>query len=136
MNEEQYEHRFRGRWKYDTKRKERDRVFSGVFMLIVGGILLLKTSHLILFPAWFFDWPTILLALGLFTGVKHRFRGGAWFMLMLIGGLYLFDRMNPGLNMERFIWPLIIIAVGLLFIFKPKKIIRPEENRSVLTPET
>ncbi|HWJ26705.1 MAG TPA: DUF5668 domain-containing protein [Flavisolibacter sp.] len=128
MNEDRYEHRFNRRWEYNSRKKEKDRVFGGIFLLIVGCILLLKTSHLILFPSWFFDWPTILIALGLFTGIKHHFRGGAWLILILIGGLYLADRVNPGLNLGRFIWPLVIIAMGLLFIFKPKRIYRPEEK--------
>lgn len=134
MNEEQYEHRFRSRWNYNTRRKERDRVFSGIFLLIVGGVLLLKTAHWVLFPSWFFDWPTILIALGLFTGVKHRFRGGAWFILLLIGGLFLADRVNPGLNIDRYIWPLVIISMGILFIFKPKRIIRPDSNSNMPEP--
>ncbi|MFL5788568.1 MAG: LiaF transmembrane domain-containing protein, partial [Flavisolibacter sp.] len=103
------------------KRTHRGRIWAGMFLLIIGGLLLLKSMNYILFPAWIFTWPVILIAIGLFSGVQHGFRGGFWLIMILIGGLFLLNDINPTLQLRRYIGPLAIIAIGLVFILKPRR---------------
>ena len=63
----------------------------------------------------------ISLALGFFIGLRHGFRGITWFILMLIGGVFLFDHLNPDISMRCYIWPLALIIIGLFFIVRPKR---------------
>jgi len=54
------------------------RMWTGVF-IIGAGILLLINKMGVAFPAWFFDWPMILIAIGLLSGLQNNFRNRGWF---------------------------------------------------------
>ena len=94
------------------------RIWAGLFLLLVGGVLLLDQMGFPL-PDWLFNWHVLLLAIGLFVGLRHGFRGGAWLILILIGGALMYQDYNPTVNLHRFIWPGILIFIGLLFILRP-----------------
>ena len=121
MNEDQFKQEIHERWGHYDRRRGHGRVWTGLFLLLVGGLLLLKTANVLLFPAWFFTWPVLLIAIGLFSGLKHRFRGPLWIILIIIGSFSLADRIDPTLNMDRYNWPIILIAIGLGFILRPKR---------------
>jgi len=97
------------------------RVFGGLFLLVLGAIFFLKQADFIFFPGWLFSWPMILIAVGIFTGLKHNFRGAGWLIPIVIGGIFLIDRMNLGLDLHRFIVPAILICIGLTLILRPKR---------------
>ena len=120
MNED-FKNEVERRWGRHQRRSRRGRVWAGFFLLLVGGLLLLKTLNILFFPAWFFTWPVFLVAIGLFIGAKHGFRGGFWLIPILIGALLFANQANPSLRLDRFIAPFIIIAIGLVFIFRPKR---------------
>jgi len=117
MNEE-FKSEIERKW---GKRRSENRILAGLMLLIVGGLLLLNALHIILFPSWFFTWPMVLIAIGLFSGLRHNFKGGFWIILLLFGVFSLADDINPSLNLDRFIAPFIIIAIGMLFILRPKR---------------
>lgn len=89
-------------------------------MLIVGAVLLLKVSGAVLFPGWFFTWPVLLIAIGLFSGIKHRFRRIGWLIPVVIGGVFLLDELSPALTFRPYVWPVLLIGAGLFIIFRPK----------------
>ena len=95
-------------------------IWTGVFIVLIGVAALLKASltHL---PDWLFSWPTFLIALGFFIGLRHGFRGVAWFILMMVGGVLLFDQLNPDISMRRYILPLVMIVIGFFFIIRPRR---------------
>lgn len=95
------------------------RVWTGIFILLIGLAALLKAS-IPLFPDWVFSWQMLLVALGMFIGVRHNFRGVAWFILMLIGGVFLLTDIYPEFNLRRYMWPFALIAVGLFIIMRPR----------------
>ena len=71
------------------------------------------------------SWAVLLIAMGLFIGIRHNFRSPAWFILMVVGGVVLiksdeFARYFPGLNVNH-IWPLALIILGLFFILRPHR---------------
>jgi len=94
-------------------------IWAGVFVVLIGIVLLLKQQGII-FPYWLFTWPVLLIVLGVYIGLKHSFRGGAWLALILVGTAFLMDDVMPGLSIGNYIWPLAIICVGLLLIFRPR----------------
>jgi predicted membrane protein len=98
----------------------RSRVWIGLLLLIIGAVALLKVA-LFPIPEWVYDWPMILIALGLFLGIGHGFRGGVWFVLMLVGGAFLVRNNFPDLIMYKYIWPAALIILGLFFILKPRR---------------
>jgi predicted membrane protein len=94
------------------------RVWAGLFLLLVGGVLLLDQMGFP-FPDWLFSWHVLLIVVGLFLGFRHNFRGGAWIIMIMVGAFYLVQDYYPELPVHRFIWPAVLIGVGLLFILRP-----------------
>ncbi|MBS1567106.1 MAG: hypothetical protein JST39_22175, partial [Bacteroidetes bacterium] len=96
------------------------RVFGGLFLLVIGGVFLMREMKIFLFPDWLFTWPMILIAVGVFSAIKHGFRGGGWAILLLVGVFFLLDEANPGIGVHRFLVPFIIICVGLAMLMRPR----------------
>lgn len=96
------------------------RVYGGLFLLAIGAIFFLKQADFFFFPNWLFSWPMILIAVGVYTGLKHNFRGAGWLIPMVIGVIFLIDRFDMGFNLHRFIFPAILICIGLTLILRPK----------------
>ncbi len=95
-------------------------IWTGVFILLIGVAALIKATVTDL-PDWVFSWQTFLIALGFFIGIKHGFKGGAWFILILIGGAFLLRDFYPELTIRRYIWPAVLITVGGFLILRPRR---------------
>ena len=115
-------HRFRDeiRERYQGRYSGSSRVWMGLIFLLIGIAAILKLEF---FPeiAWLYDWPVILIILGLFIGIRHNFRHASWFILMLIGGVFLVKHNFPDLIMYKYLWPAALIALGIFFILKPRR---------------
>ena len=121
---------FRDRWE-DRRRRWKERrerrgvsgdshMWTGVFILLIGVAALIRTTVEGI-PVWVFSWPMFLVALGLFIGMKHGFRGGAWFILMLVGGAFLYNKINPDIAIRQYIWPAALILIGGMLILRPRR---------------
>jgi len=97
----------------------RGHIWAGFFLLIIGAFLLMRAGGVFL-PDWLFTWPVLLIAIGIFIGLKHQFRHGGWIIPILIGSIFLIDRELTTVNLRPFIAPIIIISIGLFFILRPK----------------
>lgn len=97
------------------------RKWAGVILLIVGGLIFAKQMGIAFFPHWLFTWPMILIAVGIFVGIKHKFRGPGWLIMIVIGSIFLWDREVADINLKPFLIPAIIVAIGLSMIFRPTK---------------
>lgn len=100
--------------------RRNERVSGGIVLLLVGAVLLARQMGAPL-PDWLFTWPMILIAVGLYTGIKLRFRNPGWLIPTFIGGIFLADQMLPGINLKPYVLPIILIGLGLLFISRPRK---------------
>ena len=99
------------------------RVFAGLIILAVGTIWLLAKIGIPL-PAWIYNWELIPITIGLYFGAKNSFRGFGWTIPVLIGFLFLLDDLFPQLNIPNyraFIWPALVIIIGLAMILNPKR---------------
>jgi len=109
------------RWEARCEYKSgKSHIWTGVFILLIGVAALVRVTNPEL-PGWWFSWKTFLVALGLFIGLKHRFKGGAWFILMLVGGAFLAAELYPHISIRRYIWPALLIIVGAYLIFRPRR---------------
>lgn len=99
-------------------RRRGGRIWAGLLLLLVGGVLLLDQMNFPL-PDWLFNWHVLLIVIGLFLGLRHNFRGGAWFIMIVIGGFFLLQDYYPDTHIHRFIWPSVLILVGLMVILRP-----------------
>ncbi|CAN5491279.1 hypothetical protein BH10BAC2_BH10BAC2_12170 [soil metagenome] len=103
-----------------NEEKHRDgKVVIGVFFLIIGALLLAYKMGAGV-PGWLFTWPCILIAVGIFSGVKHRFENFSWLVMVGIGGLFLINNEFVDLNLQEYILPIVFIGAGILFITRPK----------------
>jgi hypothetical protein len=100
--------------------RQRNRVWAGLFLLFVGAVFLLREVDYLFFPGWLFSWPMILIAVGIFTALKHGFRNPGWLVLLVIGTIFLLREIVPSLHADRFIVPAVIISVGLVLIFRAR----------------
>ena len=91
------------------------RIWAGLFLLLVGGVLLLDQLGFPL-PDWLFSWHILLIAIGLFIGFRSHFRNFAWLILIMIGGAYTIQDYYHNIQLERFILPGVLILVGFAFI--------------------
>ncbi len=98
-----------------VRRPGHSHVWAGLFILAIGVVLLMQPLGVAM-PAWLFTWPILLIVIGLYVGLKHRFSNFSWAVIVLIGIALLLDQEIPGLKISQFIWPVVIIAIGLLII--------------------
>jgi len=129
------------RAKWEARRSEfhhgNGHIWTGALLLIIGGVALAKSLGVAM-PEWLFTWQMLLIVIGLFIGLKKGFRGG-WFVPVIIGGAFLLNEYVWHGQMYKHLWPLILIVVGLAFVFKPKKKnwhCYDEKKNTAMTTET
>lgn len=98
----------------------RGRVWAGLIVIAVGSIFLARQMDVPI-PSWVISWPSFFIVLGLFIGAKHAFRDWGWIILVLIGTtLHALRFVDQDFEYHKLIWPLVIIAAGIIIIFKPR----------------
>lgn len=110
----------RREWRRSRRNYQGNRVFTGVFLLVAGAVLFLQNFNTGL-PGWLFTWQMFLIGLGIFLGLRHNFKGPAWFILILIGAFSLQDEVFPDISLKQFTWPVILAVLGVYFILRPQR---------------
>jgi len=95
-------------------------IWTGAFLLVIGSVALAKSFGADL-PAWLFTWQMLVIAIGLFIGFRHGFRSAGWFIPVLIGGAFLANEYFLDGQLRKHLWPLILIAIGIIFILRPRR---------------
>jgi predicted membrane protein len=103
----------KNKWKHLHSTK--GRILSGILVVIVGAVLLLKQFGFA-FPEWLFTWEMLIIVIGLYIGIKHDFKHMGWLILVLIGCVLLIDDILPETHLENYIWPVVIIFIGIAMI--------------------
>jgi len=105
---------------YHDQTHPHSHVWTGLFLLAIGGLSLAK-SFGAPFPPWVFTWQMLLIGIGLFVGFRKGFSNGGWFVPVLIGGAFLLNDYFLDGDLRRHMWPLILIVIGVFFIFRPRR---------------
>ncbi|MCX6240868.1 MAG: DUF5668 domain-containing protein [Bacteroidetes bacterium] len=105
------------KFRYDSHRKKG---ILGIIVILAGMSLLLFNTGIV--PDYFrhiiISWPMLLLAIGVISliGAENRVPG---IILILIGGFFLFPRVfDLDINFAHLFWPLILICIGVLILFR------------------
>ncbi|MBB6609858.1 hypothetical protein H7F15_02300 [Pontibacter sp. Tf4] len=106
-------------WKNRTDNRN-GRVMAGLLLIGIGLVLLASKMNLIFLPNWLFSWPMIPILVGLFIGFKHSFRNPAWILPVALGLIFLIDRFVPGISFKNYLWPVVVIVIGLWVMLKPR----------------
>ena len=114
----------KNRWeqRWEKRMEHRDgngHVWTGIFLLAIGGLALARSMGVPV-PVWLFSWQMLLIAIGLFIGFRKGFRDGGWFVPVIVGGFFLVNEFVLQGELRRHIWPMILIVIGALFIFRPR----------------
>ena len=102
MNTERLEERMEDKYERRGIKSDKGHLWTGAALLIIGGLFLAREAG-ILFPRWFFTWPMILVGIGLFTGIRHRFNNPVPFILLIIGGIFLADEISPDFTLKQYV---------------------------------
>jgi predicted membrane protein len=100
-------------------RKGHSRISTGLILVLIGALLIIQRMGTV-FPTWFFTWQVLLIGLGIFFGLSKNFRGNTWFVLILIGGIFLAADLYPEWNLHHYTGPIILIIIGLTFVLRPR----------------
>ena len=100
----------------DIKNGRGGQILLGVFLLTIGALAIARET-IQNFPTWIFSWQMLLIAIGIFVGMRHGFRGLGWLVPITIGGIFLIDEFLPDLHWKPFSWPIVFIALGIIIIF-------------------
>ena len=107
------------RWGGNPRMRNTGKILTGLFIVGIGIVLLLRQSGMNV-PFWLFTWPCILIGVGILGGIKNSFRPGGWLIVLIVGCVFLADRLNPGMSIQHYAWPVLLIAMGFWIMVKPK----------------
>jgi predicted membrane protein len=94
----------------------------GFILLLIGAFFLLRNLDLNI-PLWVTSWQIVLIGIGLIIWIYSSFKNNGGLVMMLVGGIFLMkDLFSWSYDVSRFIWPVAMIAFGLYFIFRKKKV--------------
>jgi len=100
-----------------SRKFTRGKVAIGSFLLIIGSLLLLKQQGLNL-PSWLTTWPTALIGAGIVSGIIHRFQRPGAYIAILVGTVFLTDKLVPGHQIHELLFPLLITTLGIVLIVR------------------
>lgn len=119
------------------KKKLSNSFWVGIIIISVGSFILLDRMDVVLFPGWLINWWTFLIVLGVITGINKNFKGISWLVLILVGSFFLLDHV-PGLDLDlgNYMFPIIVIVVGLLIVFRSAMFRTSGDWRSMWTGDS
>ena len=113
---------YRGDFKKYREERQKNRVFFGIAIALVGIALMLHTMGIL---SWFnleYSWPVVLIIIGILIGIKSGFRRNSWWILIVVGIANLTPQfMIMGKPSTHYIWPAVVIMVGLAIALRPRK---------------
>src|SRR5690349_21332786 len=96
------------------------RNMAGIVIVGLGTILLANKLGAEL-PNWIHSWEMFLIAIGVFVGFRSSFKNPALMIPLAICSFLLLDHYFLDFSIHEYIWPMVVIIIGLVMIFKPKK---------------
>src|SRR5690606_19681137 len=95
------------------------RIAVGALIILIGVLILSKRLGLFILP--FHIWPLVLIAIGIYSGVKHQFRNfGSW-VLVSLGVLFALPKFWVlGVVSTHLAAPVILVLLGIYLIVTPR----------------
>jgi len=101
----------------NTPKHRNAKIGMGLILITFGSLLMGRNLGLEI-PFWLTSWPVLLIAIGIFSGIKHQFKKPGSYILILIGTVFLIDKLIPGYQFHELIFPLIITGLGVILILR------------------
>ena len=113
-----------------NKRQGAGKKWAGLIFLFIGVVLLVRSLGVFI-PDWLTSWPMILIAVGVFTGNRQNYRNPTSVVLIVIGVVFLVAKIIPGVNLGNFVFPVLVIGLGLYLILGKKKFSKQFINNDI-----
>lgn len=94
---------------------------AGIVLILLGGLWFLGNTNLFYFDVWDYFWPVVFITIGIVLAVKGKALVLAT-IFIFFGSLNLISNMfyiNFDFLFHTY-WPLILIALGLLILFRKR----------------
>ncbi|NQV52570.1 MAG: hypothetical protein HQ500_05270 [Flavobacteriales bacterium] len=100
----------------------RGKRFLAVLLIVAGSYWLLNRLGVLNFPHWLFQWPVILLVIGIVNLVVNRFQSIGGYVLILIGAYFYIDRnFDIPFDVAYYFWPVVLIGAGVIILVRPSR---------------
>ncbi|EAZ81091.1 LiaF transmembrane domain-containing protein [Algoriphagus machipongonensis] len=107
--------------KFSSSSRNDGGIAFGFIILGIGVLLLLKKVGVFI-PGWVLTWPMILIVIGVFTLIKHEFKSLFGAFLLALGSYFLLrNEFGLDFSLDRYIFPVGLIVLGIYLISKKKK---------------
>jgi len=119
------------RYSNHCENQSRNRYLWGGIIIAIGAFILAKRLGILVFP--FHVWPLILVAIGIFSGVKHQFRNlGSW-VLIALGILFTIPRFWVfGVLSTHLVAPVLLIVLGTYLVLRPSGRFRKTKDLALM----
>lgn len=114
--------------------KNRSAVITGSIIVGLGLLWLLRRMDVPI-PYWITSWEVMLIGIGVLLGIGNKFRNPASYILIGIGVIFIFDDILP-YYWQDYLWPVVVILVGLFIIVKPRLQKRQWEKSLAENPDS
>lgn len=114
-----------------NKKQGSGKKWAGLIFLFIGVVLLVRSLGVFI-PDWLTSWPMFLIAIGIFTGNRQNYRNPTSVVLIVIGVVFLIARIIPGVNLGNFVFPVLIIGLGLYLILGKKRFSKQFINKEIV----
>lgn len=106
--------------------------FMGIFLIGLGIVFLLDRIGIIPhhYRQLIFSWQSLLIFVGFISMFKTHARFPGLILILVGAGFLLPDIMDIPFNISRLIFPVILILVGVLLVFKTRTLHHPHVNIS------
>ena len=94
--------------------------WAGLILLLLGVILLVRSLGGFI-PDWITSWPMLFIIIGISVGLRDNFRKPGAFVFIFIGGFFLAGEVIPRLDLSDFVFPVLIMGLGIYLILGRKK---------------
>ncbi|HLQ95459.1 MAG TPA: LiaF domain-containing protein [Pseudogracilibacillus sp.] len=104
----------------------RSRVIIGLLFIILGVGFLLEKLDVVDFTDMLSDWWALIFVLIGLVQLLKRQRGSALpGLFFIVLGVVLLGKKVANINVLEYFWPILIIVLGFLFVFRKRKDRRP-----------
>jgi predicted membrane protein len=117
-NEEKKQNLENELWKNWEEKRKRGRIVGGFIFLLAGALFLLREVGFAI-PHLILSWQMLFITIGIYTGIKNKFRNFSWIFFLAVGSLFMLQSIYPSFAIAKYFWPSLIMIIGLRMIFKP-----------------
>ena len=101
----------------NLKQQLTGKTIAGIILLFIGSLFLAQNFGFS-FPSWLNAGPIIVLALGIFSGIKNDFKRPLAYILIFMGSFFLIQDIFSSAGVFIPSFPFVLIGVGLYMILK------------------